>query len=58
MFHLFADVVKMEGKIFKPLISPQVQKDLDEKYKIKKIYPYRLSIRHSTPENPVIVYFD
>jgi hypothetical protein len=55
---LLREDVKMEGKVFKPLISPQVQKDLDEKYKMKKIYPYRLSIRHSTPENPVIVYFD
>jgi hypothetical protein len=50
--------VKMCGKKFTPLISPQVQKMLDEKNKIRKIYPYKVTIRHSTPENKIIVYFD
>ena len=43
---------------FKPLISPQMKKDLDEKFKIKKVYPYKLSVKHSTPESPIIVLFD
>ena len=43
---------------FKPLISPQVKKDLDEKHKVKKVYPYKLSIEYSTPENKIIVVFD
>jgi len=55
---LLKDDVKMGGKKFIPLISPQVQKMLDEKNKIKKIYPYKVSIRHSTPENPIILKFD
>lgn len=49
--------IKME-KVFVPLISPQVQRELDEKHKIKKVYPYRLTIRYSTPDNPVILKFD
>jgi len=49
---------KFCGKDFKPLISPQVQRELDEKYKLKRVYPYKLTIRYSTPENPVILYFD
>ena len=55
---LLKEDVKFVGKEFKPLISPQVQKELDEKHKIKKVYPYRLTIRYSTPESPVIVRFD
>tara|TARA_R110000823_G_scaffold314455_1_gene443656 strand:+ start:11941 stop:12504 length:564 start_codon:yes stop_codon:yes gene_type:complete len=45
--------------VFKPLISPQVQLELEEK-KLQKIikYDYKLIIRHSTPENPIILYFD
>ena len=43
---------------FKPLISPQIQKELDEKYKRKKVFPYQVTIRRSTPENPIICYFD
>lgn len=49
---------KMAGLNFKPLISPQVQKDLDQKKKTKKVVNYKLSIRHSTPEEPIILYFD
>ena len=55
---LLRNDVKMCGKIFKPLISPQLQKDLDEKNKIKKIYPYKITIRRSTPENKIILVFD
>lgn len=55
---LLKDDVKMCGKKFIPLISPQVQKMLDEKNKIRKIYPYKLTIRYSTPENPIIVHFE
>ena len=43
---------------FIPLISPQVKKVLDEKKTIKISYLTSLKVRHSTPENPVIVYFD
>jgi hypothetical protein len=43
---------------FKPLISPQVQKTLDEK-KVSKVKQYKkIKIRTSTPENPIIVRFD
>tara|TARA_R110000772_G_scaffold13654_1_gene40199 strand:+ start:125 stop:688 length:564 start_codon:yes stop_codon:yes gene_type:complete len=45
--------------VFKPLISPQVQNELDEK-KTQKIikYDYKLKVRHATKENPIILYFD
>jgi len=49
---------KMGGLKFKPLISPSVQKDLDEKKKTKKVISYKLMIRKSTPENEIILYFD
>ena len=49
---------KMAGLQFKPLISPQVQKDLDQKKKTKKVVNYKLTIRRSTPENEIILYFD
>jgi hypothetical protein len=55
---LINEDVKFGGKKFTPLISPQVQKDLEEKYLIKKVYPYKLTIRYSTPEDPVILVFD
>ena len=43
---------------FKPLISPQVQKTLDEK-KVSKVKHYKkIKIRTSTPEHPIIVTFD
>ena len=49
---------KMAGLQFKPLISPQVQKDLDQKKKTKKVVNYKLTIRRSTPDNPIILTFD
>jgi hypothetical protein len=49
---------KMAGLNFKPLISPQVQKDLDQKKKTKKVVNYKLTIRRSTPEDPIIISFD
>jgi len=49
---------KMGGLNFKPLISPQVQKDIDQKKKTKKVTSYKLTIRRSTPENEIILYFD
>jgi hypothetical protein len=55
---LLKDDVKFAGRGFTPLISPQIQKDLEEKNKIKKIYPAKLVVRHSTPENPIILVFD
>jgi len=49
---------KMAGLQFKPLISPQVQKDLDQKKRTKKVISYKLTIRRSTPEKPIILTFD
>lgn len=49
---------KMAGLNFKPLISPQVQKDLDQKKKTKKVVNYKLTIRRATEEEPIILYFD
>lgn len=49
---------KFSGYKFIPLISPQVKKDLDEKKTVKKTHYNKLKIRYSTPDNPVIVYFD
>ena len=49
---------KMGGLKFKPLISPSVQKDLDQKKKTKKVVNYKLTIRRSTPDNEIILYFD
>lgn len=49
---------KMAGLNFKPLISPQVQKDLDQKKKTKKVVNYKLMIRRATEEEPIILYFD
>jgi len=43
---------------FKPLISPQIKKELEEKQYTKHVHLNILKIRYSTPENPVIVYFD
>lgn len=55
---LLKDDVKFSRNSFTPLISPQIQKDLEEKNKIKKIYPAKLLIRYSTPEDPIILVFD
>lgn len=49
---------KMSGLNFKPLISPQVQKDLDQKKKTKKVISYKLMIKRATEEEPIILYFD
>jgi hypothetical protein len=49
---------KMGGLKFKPLISPQVQKDLDQKKKTKKVISYKLMIKRATEEEPIILYFD
>jgi hypothetical protein len=51
--------ISFADKHFKPLISPQVQQDLEEK-KIQKqvISNYKLKIRYSTPEDPIIITFD
>tara|TARA_R110000803_G_scaffold38121_4_gene82271 strand:+ start:1307 stop:1867 length:561 start_codon:yes stop_codon:yes gene_type:complete len=43
---------------FVPFISPQVQKDLNDKRVVKKNYSYKLIIRYSTPDDPVLVTFD
>ena len=49
---------KFQGIKFIPLISPQVQKSLDEK-KVSKVKHYnKIKIRKATPENPIIVRFD
>lgn len=49
---------KLNGLRFNPQIPPQIQKMLDDKYVAKKGYFYHMTIRKSTPENPVIVRFD
>lgn len=55
---LLKDDVKLQGITFKPYISPQVQKILDDK-KINKSVTYsNIKIRHATPEDPIILYFD
>ncbi len=51
--------IKFRHLTFTPLISPQVQKHLDQKkeacgYELKPI----LRIKHATPENKIIVQFD
>lgn len=52
------DDVKTGGRKFKPLISPQVQKELDEKNIIKGNTLNIMKIRKSTPDDPIIIYFD
>ena len=54
---LLKDDINMT-EIFKPLISPQVQKELADKSFSKFQHLKILKIRRSTPDNPVIVYFD
>ena len=49
---------KFGGIKFIPFISPQVKKDLDDKKITKTNHYYKLAIRRSTPEEPIIVYFD
>ena len=50
--------VKCGGIIFKPLISPQEQKILDEKKKTKEIKTYSMTIRYATHDQPIILDFD
>jgi len=55
---LMNEDLKFQGIKFTPLISPQVQKTLDEK-KVSKVKHYKkIKIRKSTPESPIIVRFD
>ena len=49
---------KVNGLRFNPQIPPNIQKILDDKICHQKGHFYQVSIRKSTPENPVIVYFD
>jgi hypothetical protein len=55
---LLKDDVKLSGINFKPYISPQVQKTLDDKKVHKNKHFINVKIRHSTPEDPIILYFD
>ncbi len=43
---------------FKPLISPQVKQMLEEKYISKRQIIQCLTIKRSTPENPIIITFN
>ncbi len=55
---LLNEDLNFPGSQFKPLISPQVQKTLDDKKITKTSHLSNLKIRFATPENPIIVYFD
>jgi len=55
---LLLDDVKLNGTTFKPYISPQVQKTLDDKKTFKSVHYCNIKIRRSTPEDPIILYFD
>ena len=55
---LLLDDVKLSGTTFKPYISPQVQKTLDDKKIFKSVHFCNIKIRRATPENPIILYFD
>tara|TARA_R100000541_G_scaffold422_5_gene3454 strand:+ start:1317 stop:1880 length:564 start_codon:yes stop_codon:yes gene_type:complete len=51
--------ISFSDKQFKPLISPQVQEELEEKRIQKQVISnYKLKIRYSTPDNPIIIRFD
>lgn len=51
--------ISFADKVFKPLISPQVQQELEEKRIQKQVISnYKLVIRRSTPEDPIIIRFD
>tara|TARA_R110000772_G_scaffold5336_2_gene19119 strand:+ start:406 stop:1008 length:603 start_codon:yes stop_codon:yes gene_type:complete len=43
---------------FIALISPQIQKDLNDKKTVKKGHSCQIKVRKSTPDNPIILYFD
>ena len=49
---------KFSNYTFKPLISPQVQKELDEKKSIKSTKTLNFKLRFATKDNPFIVTFD
>jgi hypothetical protein len=55
---LLKDDAKLQGMIFKPYISPQVQRTLDDKKTSKSVSLYKIKIRRATEEDPIIVYFD
>ena len=55
---LMNDDIKLGGLKFNPLISPQVQKELEQKKKTKKVVSYKLMIKRATEEDPIILYFD
>jgi len=50
--------MKLQGITFKPYISPQVQKTLDDKKITKSVHYTNIKIRHATPEDPIILYFN
>lgn len=49
---------KVRADRFLPLISPQVQRQLNEKKILKQKYSPYIIIRHSTPDNRIIITFD
>jgi hypothetical protein len=49
--------VKAAGRTFTPLISPQVQKELDDKKIIKGNTMYIMTIKRATKDNPIIIDF-
>ncbi len=55
---LLKNDMKLQGITFKPYISPQVQKTLDDKKITKSVQYSNIKIRHATPEDPIIVYFN
>lgn len=55
---LMNEDIKFSGYKFIPFISPQAQKELDDKKVVKSKNLNILKIRYSTPDNPVVVYFD
>jgi len=55
---LMNEDVKACGRKFIPLISPQVQKELDDKKSVKGNTLYIMTIKRATKENPIIVSFD
>jgi len=50
--------LKFKDIVFKPLISPQVQKTLDQKRVDGTSFLPILKVRHATPDNKIIVSFD
>jgi len=50
--------IKMGGLSFKPLISPQVKRELDAKKKVKDIRTYQMTVRYASEEEPIILSFD